>query len=135
MDIAERLKRLRQSANLSQEQIASRLGHPQAWLSRREIGATRVKPDEIADIAEACGYRMEMIFLPRCPGARPPADAPGRLDDPAEDAAELGELLSIISPEHAGAIADLLRALPRMDDSTRDFVIAQLQFAAAYWPK
>lgn len=114
MDITERLRQLRVSARLSQEQLANRLGHPQAWVSRREVGATRVKPDEIAEIAEACGYRMEMIFLPDGDGA-----------------SDLSELLAIVRPEDAAAVAGLLRALPHLDASTRDFVLAQLEFAVS----
>lgn len=114
-DLPARLRMLRERAGFSQEQLARRVNRSQVWISRRETGATRLKPDEIAEIAEACGYRAEVIFLPDGSGG-----------------GELAGLLAVVSPDDAITIAALLRALPRMDSGMRSFVLGQLRFAAEH---
>lgn len=117
MELHERLRSIRERAGLSQDRLAAILHRPQAWVSRRETGQVPPTHEEIAEIADACGYRVDMVFLP--------SDSAG---------ADLAELLASLDPGDVAALADVLRAFPRMDASMRSFLLAQLRFASSAAP-
>ena len=50
-----RLRLAREEAGLTQEQVAARLGRPQTWVSKCELGERRVDFVELEDWAVACG--------------------------------------------------------------------------------
>ena len=54
----ERLKRARQEADLTQVEIAEKLGRPQTWVSKCELGERRVDFVELEDWATACGKAL-----------------------------------------------------------------------------
>lgn len=49
-----RLRQAREEAGLTQEQVATRLGRPQTWVSKCELGERRVDFVELEDWASAC---------------------------------------------------------------------------------
>lgn len=55
----ERLKRARVDAGLTQVEIAARLGRPQTWVSKCELGERRVDFVELEDWAAACEKPLE----------------------------------------------------------------------------
>lgn len=55
----ERLKRARVDAGLTQVEIAARLGRPQTWVSKCELGERRVDFVELEDWAAACDKPLE----------------------------------------------------------------------------
>lgn len=52
------LKQLREDAGLTQEDLAVRLKKDQSFVSRYERGERRLDLIELAEIAEACGFRL-----------------------------------------------------------------------------
>jgi transcriptional regulator with XRE-family HTH domain len=54
-------------AGLTQEEIAGRLGRPQTWVSKCELGERRVDFVEIEDFAAACDKPLE-FFRTRASG-------------------------------------------------------------------
>lgn len=50
----ERLRRARQEAGLTQVEMANRVGRPQTWVSKCELGERRVDFVELEDWAAAC---------------------------------------------------------------------------------
>jgi transcriptional regulator with XRE-family HTH domain len=53
-----RLRQAREQAGLTQEQVATRLGRPQTWVSKCELGERRVDFVELEDWAAACGQTL-----------------------------------------------------------------------------
>lgn len=51
----ERLRRARSDAGLTQVELAERVGRPQTWVSKCELGERRVDFVELEDWAAACG--------------------------------------------------------------------------------
>ena len=51
----ERLRQARLDAGLTQVEIAAKLGRPQTWVSKCELGERRVDFVELEDWAAACG--------------------------------------------------------------------------------
>ncbi len=51
----ERLKRTRLDAGLTQVEVAAKVGRPQTWVSKCELGERRVDFVELEDLAAACG--------------------------------------------------------------------------------
>jgi transcriptional regulator with XRE-family HTH domain len=51
----ERLRRAREEAGLTQAQVAAKLGRPQTWVSKCELGERRVDFVELEDLAAAFG--------------------------------------------------------------------------------
>jgi transcriptional regulator with XRE-family HTH domain len=51
----ERLRRARLDAGLTQVQVAAKVGRPQTWVSKCELGERRVDFVELEDLAAACG--------------------------------------------------------------------------------
>jgi transcriptional regulator with XRE-family HTH domain len=49
-----RLRQARADAGLTQEEVAARLGRPQTWVSKCELGERRVDFVEAEDFAAAC---------------------------------------------------------------------------------
>lgn len=109
MDLPERLRRMREDAGLTQAELADRLNVIQTWVSKRERGVHRVTPDDVAEWAEACGYRGATVFV---------------TNEVPED---LVALLETASPEELNAVMRLLRAFPHMSSETRDTVVAMLE--------
>jgi transcriptional regulator with XRE-family HTH domain len=62
-----RLRQARMDAGLTQEEIAGRLGRPQTWVSKCELGERRVDFVEIEDFAAACDKPLE-FFRTRASG-------------------------------------------------------------------
>ena len=50
-----RLRQAREEASLTQVDVAERLGRPQTWVSKCELGERRVDFVELEDWAAACG--------------------------------------------------------------------------------
>lgn len=55
----ERLVRARQEARLTQVQVAAKLGRPQTWVSKCELGERRVDFVELEDFATAYGKPLK----------------------------------------------------------------------------
>ena len=53
------LRQAREAAGLTQEEVARRLGRPQTWVSKCELGERRVDFVELEDWAAACGKPLE----------------------------------------------------------------------------
>ncbi len=56
-----RLRRAREDAGLTQVQVAKRLGRPQTWLSKCELGERRVDFVELEDLAAVYGKGLEFF--------------------------------------------------------------------------
>ena len=54
-----RLRRAREEAELSQEQVAKMLGRPQTWVSKCELGERRVDFVELEDLAATYGKSLD----------------------------------------------------------------------------
>ena len=54
-----RLREARETAGLTQEQVAKRLGRPQTWVSKCELGERRVDFVELEDWASACARPLD----------------------------------------------------------------------------
>lgn len=59
-----RIKSARQSAGLSIEEAAKKLGIPAGYLSQIENGLRQVSSDRAEEIASLYGHSKEDIFLP-----------------------------------------------------------------------
>jgi transcriptional regulator with XRE-family HTH domain len=59
-----RLRAARKAANLTQTEVAARLGKPQPYVSKVERGERRIDPVELARFAEIYGQTVE-FFLKR----------------------------------------------------------------------
>ncbi len=57
----ERLKRARDDAGLTQVQVAAKVGKPQTWISKCELGERRVDFVELEDFAAAYGKAIEFF--------------------------------------------------------------------------
>lgn len=55
----ERLVRARQEARLTQVKVAAKLGRPQTWVSKCELGERRVDFVELEDFAAAYGKPLK----------------------------------------------------------------------------
>lgn len=53
-----RMKQARIDAGLTQVELAAKLGRPQTWVSKCELGERRVDFVELEDIAAACGKAL-----------------------------------------------------------------------------
>ncbi len=62
-----RLRRARVDAGLTQADVAAKLGRPQTWVSKCELGERRVDFVELEDIAAACGKPLD-FFRTRAKG-------------------------------------------------------------------
>ncbi len=54
-----RLRRAREEAKLTQQQVADRLGREQTWVSKSEIGERRVDFVELEELADAYGKPLD----------------------------------------------------------------------------
>ena len=54
-----RLREAREAAGLTQVQVAKKLGRPQTWVSKCELGERRVDFVELEDWAAACGKPLD----------------------------------------------------------------------------
>ena len=63
-EIARIIYNARTEANLTQEQLASRIGTRQANISRAEKGNTNITIGTLLKIAEATGYQLSIDFKP-----------------------------------------------------------------------
>lgn len=57
----ERLRRARAEAGLTQVQVAVKLGRPQTWVSKCELGERRMDFVALEDFANACGKSLEFF--------------------------------------------------------------------------
>lgn len=57
----ERLRQARLDVGLTQAEVAERVGRPQTWVSKCELGERRVDLVELEDIAAACGKPMSFF--------------------------------------------------------------------------
>ena len=57
----ERLRQARDDAGLTQEEVAARVGRPQTWVSKCELGERRVDFVELEDLAAACGKPLSFF--------------------------------------------------------------------------
>lgn len=56
------LRDIRLEAGLTQEELAERLGKPQAFVSRYELGERRLDLVEIQQISDACGVSLREVL-------------------------------------------------------------------------
>lgn len=61
----ERLRAARVAAGLTQEQVATKLGKPQSFVSKSENGERRVDAVEFADLAAIYGIAMDDLVAGR----------------------------------------------------------------------
>lgn len=60
-----RLREAREAAGLTQVQVAKKLGRPQTWVSKCELGERRVDFVELEDWATACGKPLDWFGTKR----------------------------------------------------------------------
>jgi len=60
-----RLREAREAAGLTQVQVAKKLGRPQTWVSKCELGERRVDFVELEDWAAACGKQLDWFATKR----------------------------------------------------------------------
>ncbi len=60
-----RMKQARIDAGLTQVELAAKLGRPQTWVSKCELGERRADFVELEDIAAACGKPLEFFRTTR----------------------------------------------------------------------
>jgi transcriptional regulator with XRE-family HTH domain len=63
----DRLRRARLDAGLTQVEVAAKVGRPQTWVSKCELGERRVDFVELEDLADACGKPLT-FFRTRAKG-------------------------------------------------------------------
>jgi ribosome-binding protein aMBF1 (putative translation factor) len=63
-DIAKMIYNARTEANLTQEQLAKRIGTRQANISRAEKGSSNITVGTLSKIAEATGYELVISMKP-----------------------------------------------------------------------
>lgn len=112
MELAQRLRALRERAGLRQDDLADRLNRHQTWVSKVERGSRNVLPQDAMDWAEACGFTGEIVFLPA-----------------SEHTDRVLDLFTASEPRDLAAVADLLHALPRMTPERRGMLLAMLRTA------
>ncbi len=61
-DIIERLKRARIEANLSQQEVADKLGKPQSYISKIESGERRLDVAEMKNFAQIYKKPLEYFI-------------------------------------------------------------------------
>ena len=66
----ERLRAAREAAGLTQQQVAERLGITQPSYALWERHAVALKPDQIANVAQILGVRVEELVNPATPQNR-----------------------------------------------------------------
>ena len=115
MTFGERLRTWRKARKLSQQQVADRLDHPQAWISNRERGHVVTSVDEAREILAAMGYAGDFVVVEGEHGA-------------------LLRLLAAASPAEGALALKLLEALPRMNEGQRAMLTAMIQAAADQAP-
>ena len=79
------LRKIREEAGLSQEVLAKRLGKPQTFVSKSELGERRIDFIETLDFCAACGVSMA-AFITRLDSAAAPAAQKKRLSPRKMDA-------------------------------------------------
>ena len=57
----ERLRQARLDAGLTQVEVAAKVGRPQTWVSKCELGERRVDFVELEDLAAACGKPLRFF--------------------------------------------------------------------------
>lgn len=62
--VAKMIYSVRTEANLTQEQLAKRIGTRQANISRVEKGSSNITVDTLSKIAEATGYELVISMKP-----------------------------------------------------------------------
>lgn len=60
--LREALRELRMERDLSQEQLAARLGIRQEWVSRYEVGERRLDVIELIEVAKAIGVSLSDVL-------------------------------------------------------------------------
>lgn len=61
------IRRVRESAGISQRELARRLGVQQPLVARWEAGRSSVRVDTLQRIADALGVNLTVIFSPPSP--------------------------------------------------------------------
>jgi len=62
------IREARRRAGLSQRELARRMHTSQSVIARWESGATRPSFDTVVRIARACGFELDVHFVPRSEG-------------------------------------------------------------------
>lgn len=62
--LVDQLLRMRHKAGLTQEEVATRMHTKKSNISRLEKGGTAPKIDTIRRYAEACGFKLNLMFEP-----------------------------------------------------------------------
>lgn len=61
VEMLGRLRRAREAQGFGQQELATRLGRPQSYVSKIETGGRRVDLVEVLDICRALGIRLEAV--------------------------------------------------------------------------
>lgn len=69
--LAQKLRRLREASNVSQQELAARIGTTQSAIARTESGRHVPSLDLLQKLALALGARMRFALSARSPGAAP----------------------------------------------------------------
>lgn len=62
--VVNRLRETREALDLSQTELAERIGHTQQWVSQVESGSRRLDVIEFAEICLALGADPSMVLAP-----------------------------------------------------------------------
>jgi DNA-binding XRE family transcriptional regulator len=63
-ELAQKLKALRESRHVTQQEVARRAGKPQSAIARLERGDVEPRFDLLTKVARALGFRLEIRFVP-----------------------------------------------------------------------
>lgn len=104
-DFAVRLRALRETAGLSQSEIARRLGIRQPSYALWETYNVALKPEQLVALADALGVSVEQFFGDAVKGSRPAG--------PAGRARQLFEAVSRLPRRQQDKIFDILQPFVR----------------------
>jgi transcriptional regulator with XRE-family HTH domain len=65
IELIARLRKLRRSKNLSQRELARRMGKPQSFVSKIETGERRIDLIETLSLCESLGVTLEAVIPPQ----------------------------------------------------------------------
>lgn len=86
--LGDRLREIREEADLSQLALAKAIGLKRSAISRIETGARQTTPDKLYAWFEACGYHLEAVRVGDSSRTRRLAEALAGVDNAGLDLAE-----------------------------------------------
>lgn len=117
--VGSRVRAIRESKGLDQEQLADQSGLSRAYVSRLENGAIpSPKLYDLANIADALGTTVS------------------QLTEPVADTASLRALLaSVIPPERAGILDDVVAEIADWQDDDQQLIVELFRNQVFNWPR